>query len=652
MVLLMDRFHNVVFSPRARRPHHPLRLITNPKVTLFSQSHRRTGSFLGVLFTATGLIACGGGSPGNNGATNTGSENSPFLGAASEAGDTIAPVLLPVGGLLAPLTDAEFTSLPITEQFRIANRMAAVTYDGLPVDEFLDPTNSFSSVLPAADAFLPSRYQREAQTPLDSAERENLDLLILGAEESNTDEQGPALEARFVFDRERAAQLPLARIFTYPNSLDRLSQWMSWHLANTILFSPSAELESAGMTDVQNIIRRLDKAFLSDAPIRQIVFEHMRSQENWRRFRSPEDNTREMMEIYLGLEDMDAEVPAASKACQDLYLTDESDGYQLAYTDFPNGEAQTVLGQSVVSCDDFYRAVSEHERLLPVVTSVLVNYFFSTREPAFKQQVVAELVGSGASTFRELFLAIVFSSAYLLDTEVPKSFEENFLAMAKRIRWMPRRDLFRSLVSGNGGMRRAHMREMGWPAMTSKLGRSPVVPLDALSFANYHKALRENLLMDSYRWQTALGVREPEVPDPAPLPPPPDNASQQAIADYETVLQANQQIIDAMPESDRLTYFEEVSQYHLHLERHEQLIRFNLPEFIDYLFLSVVLRKALPEEREALTALFDEQGWLRIEVEGQYLNRWNRTDAARLVLDYLSRLPEIYYHRALEEEAA
>jgi len=608
-----------------------------------------------VLLIAQIVSACGGGSSAGTAIDVSATANVPSVGAAvagtesnATALDVGAAVVMPDSGPLVFLSDAEFNQLTAIDRYKIANRVAATFYTGVPVDEFLDPAVAFSRLLPTvSDNFL-SDYQQRLQMLLSAEQRVQVDLSILGTDELDTD-IGLTVEPKYRFDHERAAQLPLARIYEYPVSFDQLSQWMAWHLSNTILFSPSAELESAGMTDVQNIMRRLDKAILANESIQQIVFDHMRSQENWRRFRSPEDNTREMMEIYLGFEELDNEVPAASKACQDLYLTDDNDGYQLAYTDFPNGEAQTVLGQTIITCDDFYRVVANHENLLPIMARVLVGYFFSTRDRGFQQQAIEQLIAMEPHGFRELFLPIVFSRAYLMETEKPRSFEENFLSMAKRLRWQPHEDLFRGLVSGRGGLHRTHQQEMGWPAMTSKLGRPPTVPLDSLSFANYHKALREELLLDSYRWQFALGIREPDPPDPTPLTPPPEGATQQAITDYQTVLNNNQQIIDAMSESDRTQYLEDVQQYQRHQFRHEQVVRYNLPEFIDYLFLSVAMRKALPVETETLIGLFDQQDWLRIEVEGQYLNRWNRVDAARLTLDYLSRLPEVYYHQRFQE---
>ena len=42
-----------------------------------------------------------------------------------------------------------------------------------------------------------------------------------------------------------------------------------------------------------------------------------------------------------------------------------------------------------------------------------------------------------------------------------------------------------------------YMEGMGWATMKYKIGRLPEVALDGLSYANYHKAMRERVLMNS-----------------------------------------------------------------------------------------------------------------------------------------------------------
>ncbi|MGD9261293.1 MAG: hypothetical protein PVG44_12665, partial [Desulfobacterales bacterium] len=56
--------------------------------------------------------------------------------------------------------------------------------------------------------------------------------------------------------------------------------------------------------------------------------------------------------------------------------------------------------------------------------------------------------------------------------------------------------------------------------------------------------------------------------------------------------------------------------------------------FINYLFLSVVSRYAVQEELDELNAIIASRGY---DKEGKDLNK------AMIVLDYLSRLSELYY---------
>lgn len=544
---------------------------------------------------------------------------------------------------LEVLSDDAFNSLSPQMQYQVANKIHSTLFDGLPVHKFFDLDSGLYTPEPNG-VFLPSEARVKINEPLTQSEKLIIDQQILGSDEIPVPES-PFVESRFSFSRFRAQELPLARLYSYPLSRDKSSLWMAWHLANSILFSPATELDSVGMTDVQNILRRLDTAINNDTPISELVYEHMRSVENWRRFRSPEDNTREMLEIFLGLEDLDEQVPAASAACGDWYLTDESDGYQLSYTDYPNIETQTVLQKPVVSCDDFYRVVANHERLIPTMARTLVGFFFSSRSPEYHAKVVQQLVDLQPLSIRDLFMPILFSRSYLLESEKILGYEELFLSASRRMGWRPRADTFTGMVSGQGGMSRSFMGEMSWPAMSGKIGRSPVMPTDSLSFANYHKGFREDLVMRQWHWASELGIGEPEAPEPQPLPPPPEGASAEAISDYQTVLAFNNETIAGMTDQERADYEYDLQIYSAQSELHEQIKGFSLEEFIHYLFLTIVMREANSVEVETLIGLFDSNGYLRIEEEGAYLNRWSRVQAAVLVMDYLTRLPETYHHK-------
>ena len=585
-----------------------------------------------VCLTFIVLQSCGNGSE-------TGSDTiqNPQPGAAVDGSP-----MLPQSGVLTALNDQSADNMTNIERYQTINKVLATLYRGISVDEFFDLNAGLSPPIGRDNALTLAALYKQLTTRLTSDARDTADLHILGSDNTFIYSDFP-VEPAFTFSDQQAREIPLARIYAYPLSFDMLSQWISWHLSNSILFSPAAELDSVEMTDVQNVFRRLDRSIMSNIPISEVVFEHMRSLENWRRFRSPEDNTREMMEIFLGFEDLDEQVPAASKACQDLYLTSEREGYMLAYTDYANNESQTVLGQTVVSCDDFYSVVSNHENLIPTLAWTITTYFFADKSPDFRNSVVNQLVQSNPQTFPELFLPILFSKSYLMESERLKSFEEAFLATAQRINWKAPDSVFRGMASGRGGSGRTYMTEMGWPAMEGKLGRNAGVPTDSLSFANFHKALREELLTKDYLWKESFGLTEPTPPIPEPVAPLPQPSTQKERNEHEEATAAYLSALGKLTAQERHDYDKAIQTYRNDLQLHEKLKLFSVEELIDYLFLSVVERVALPIEKRKLMIIFDNEDFLREEDEGVYIKSWNRVSAASVVLDYLSRLPETYY---------
>ena len=183
------------------------------------------------------------------------------------------------------------------------------------MDAFFDLSAGLKSPVRKDQADTLSDIRMRLGQPLDTETRYRIDRLIEGDPDALDVNGDPEpLEPRYAFNNNRPKQMPLARITEYPLSKDMFSQWMALHLTNTILFSPAEEIDSADITDVQNLFRRLELAIKNDTSVRAIVSTHQRSVENWRRFRSPEDNTREMIEIYLGLFDRDDDVPKASTA--------------------------------------------------------------------------------------------------------------------------------------------------------------------------------------------------------------------------------------------------------------------------------------------------------------------------------------------------
>lgn len=571
------------------------------------------------------------------------------LSACTPSTPTIAgasPGASAASGFASPLSDATFDAMPVDDQYQLVNKLLGTLYGGVPVDEFytIEPGSYLQSR--RADAPTLASIRTSLQTSLDPEQRTLLDREIVGEDENGNERED--VDALFRFDSNRPKQMPLARIHHFPLSRDVFSQWMAWHLANTILFSPAEEIDSADITDVQNLFRRLDLSLSQGRRIREMVAVHQRSVQNWRRFRSPEDNTREMMEIYLGVFDNDAEVPLASQACQDLYLTDERDGYKLAYTDYPNSETVEVLDQYVINCHDFYDVVAGHPRLIPRIASVLVDYFFAGSSLEDRTALAQSITASNPQHFEDIFLAILFSEQYLLHTERPRSFEEAFLPTAKRLKWNPHPDVFRGMIGGRGSVSRADMNEMGWPSMTLKLGRVASIPLDSLSFGNYHKAMRESLLMNSDRWRMPLGLLGPSAPSPKPITPPETDASAREIASYESKFMEYNETLAAMSDQDRAAYDTGLAEYERESVLFNKIDDMDVAQLMDYLFLTIVQRRPNDVERADLIELYFGLGYLDDEFNNRFAHSNRIDDLALLTFDYLSRLPEGYYLNRLQ----
>ncbi len=549
-----------------------------------------------------------------------------------------------VKGYASALSNSEYDNLSALQKYQVTNKLLSTLYKGISIDEFFDVSQGMENLkLKQSSNFLRDIRVKLA-TDLDVETKTQKDLIIKGDPDALDITGAPQpIEPKYRFDSARPKQMPLARIYEYPPSRDGFSQWMALHLTNTILFSPAEEIDSADVTDVQNLFRRLDLSIMSGNSVRSIIASHQRSVENWRRFRSPEDNTREMIEIYLGLFDRDEDVPRASQACKDLYLTDEAAGYKLAFTDYPNTEPQLVLDVYVTNCNDFYDVVAAHPLVIPRVTSVLIDYFFANRSSEDRTKLVESIAKSDPQTFEDIFTAILFSREYLLNTERPKSFEENFLNTAAKVNWDAHKDIFYSMTTGRGSLRRTELAEMGWPTMSLKLGRLAGIPLDSLSFANYHKALRESLLLDKYRWGVPLGVIAPESPWPELPEPLADDADAEEQAQYREELASYNVDLATLTPVERLQYDQDLAEWEEKMVLYRKVEDLPIGQFVDYLFLSVADRKSSDVEKAGLVTIIDNNGYLKTIDNERFILPWYRDEIAQLVLDFISRLPEIYY---------
>jgi len=472
-------------------------------------------------------------------------------------------------GMAKSMSGDDYNALSNEQKYVVANKLMGTLYKGVPVNEFFDFSSGLLPLkLKKEEGFL-ANMQAKLSTPLDSKEKTDA---LTRLEDKNKE------TAKYSFDeREKPIQYPLAMLFEFPPSQDFFNRWVAYKLANSILFSPALEEDSANFSDIQGINYRLIKMMDEKKGIRDIVYTHLISQENWRRYRSPEDNVRAMIEVFLGIFDRDQDVPKGAIACQNWHLTDGNDQFQLVIGFNENAKVQTVLDTGVINCYDFYRVVSQHSLLIPRITTVLVGSFFMGFSDDKNTAIINAIVAANPQTFQDIFLMMLFSKEYLMNVERPKEFEETFFNIAARIYWSPARRSFPDFANPYENTFPT-MKNMGQAPLTYKLGRFPEIPQDAVAFGYYHKAVREQLLLDQKRDPFNAGDAgwKSDFTDPTKVP---------LVGD----------------------------------------------DYINYLFLSVISRQATAEELSVLKKLIVDQKF-----------QDNRDAKALIVLDYLSRLTETY----------
>lgn len=529
-------------------------------------------------------------------------------------------------GFAAPLSNSEYDALSAVEKYQVASKLMGAMYKGIPVDEFFDLSVGLTSPRISSDFENYIQGVRNAlNQDLSNEQVRSVQVSINGLDENNNPDPDRA-KYRFS-DSQRPKEEPLALIYEYPLSRHSFVAWMAHFLANTIMFSPAEEMESTNLQDVQNTYKRLVTGLTERSSVRQIIRSHLPSVQRWRVARTPENTGIEGFELYLGLFETKEDSVRVGTACKDLYLTDEDDGYELASTNFGNTEPQVILqedtnndgipdsgGFFITTCDDFYNVLSGHPLVMPRACEVIASYLMAERSLDDRLALCESIVSSGAVTFEDIFKGILFSREYLLNTERPKGFEEAFISTLDTLRWHPLNNsgevddqVWRNMATNS--FRRLYMRNMGWDTMTLKIGRTPDVPLDALSFANYHKAMREQLLIN-------------------------DSSFEGRIHNIDGT--------DILAEG--LFYTADTD---MNLIVKPEIAALTPTDFLHFLFLSVLQRQAGNAEANELLTIIGNNGHLENDNGQLSVREFRQDDIARIVFDYASRLPEFYYFKQI-----
>jgi len=393
--------------------------------------------------------------------------------------------------------------------------------------------------------------------------------------------------------------------FYVAKKLDRyfFDNWVAYTLTQTIMFSPAYELDSSHVPNISSVYNRLVTLLEDNTSMRFMTYIHMTSEDNWRRFRSPEDNGREMLEIFT-FDTNDSDVPIAATALQNWNLDRDYDTLVVGLNE--NTKPLSLFGTTIYNGYDFYREMVKSKAFTHGVVKRLVEFFFTDDTPAQVESITNSIVASNPQTWQGILKQIIFSKEYLLHTTRAKSAEEAFFSLAKKMEFQIRRYSIYNLKYALENMHQA--------AMKYKLGRLERVPLDTLSFAYYSKYMREEVL---------LRRSNPEYAD-----------------DYENW--SRQGWSESFIARDKFKTVTENPIATLH-------------NFINYLFQATIARDALPKEMQMFDSLMIEEkdgvknvvGHFdildyRLKDDGVRYGDIYKRYVAYTVLDYINRLQDVY----------
>ena len=430
--------------------------------------------WLSVLFISLILTNCGGGggSTGNTTATNNNGQSSSSdtineedeFSRSEYKGLTFYYKNMPSSEYkLTQLTDARYNQLNEANRLLVADKLLSTLFFGYPLPEIREKITSGSFIQSIKNGL-----------DVDQTDKELLENYIVDEDifsQSNYNEQ---------------VAVDILTRFYAMEKLDSyfIQNWTAYILTQTIMFSPAYELESTHTPNIARVYNRLVNMLEVESGMRYITYVHMMSEDNWRRFRSPEDNGREMMEIFT-LDMDDSHVPLAGQALKNWKLDRDSDTLVVSLNE--NRQPLSLFGTTIYNGDDFYREMAKSDLFTTGVTRRLVDFFFPNADLEKKIQITNTLVSSQPETWQDILLQIVFSEEYLLNSTRAKSAEELFFPLSKKMDFKHRRSTLHDFKYA--------LEEMHQASMKYKLGKLKRVPLDTLSFANYHKYIREDIAL-------------------------------------------------------------------------------------------------------------------------------------------------------------
>ncbi len=482
----------------------------------------------------------------------------------------------PAGYKLRQLSDSKFNGLSISDKRKVADKLLSTLFFGYPEPVLEEKIRS-------------GRFLCSVRRGL-AGEMNNMSRV----EDEIRDEE------KYYRDdndwRPYEVMDILARFYAMQYlDIHYLHHWIAYILTQTIMFSPAYELDSSHYPDIASVYNWLVRDMDDDIGMRYSTYMHMISTSNWRRFRSPEDNGREMLEIFTFDFD-DTHVPKAAKTLQNWFLDEDHDTLVIGLNS--NTVPQALFGTTVTTGFDFYRELVKYHGFTTGVVRRLVDFFFTDYDESAKQTIIDTIVSSKPETWQDILLQIVFSEEYLLHSSRAKSAEELFYSLVKKLEFKHYKHTFYYLNEA--------LNDMHQSSMKYKLGKLERTPLDTLSFAYYHKYIRERVMI-----RNVCGTHEETTYD-----------------DWNTYGWR-----PPLLGNDRFTYI---------MDNPDA----TLTSFISYLFNFMIFREPTSQElamfKDNMLRDNGDYEWsynFSVVEQGCYTRREN---AAEDILDYISRLSEFY----------
>ena len=437
---------------------------------------KRFFSYFFALMLTLLLLGCGGGGATGTG-SNTESSTTQNTNGNNTTNDEFSKTeykglvfyhknLPPSAYKLEQVDDAYFNTLNSAQKLQVANKLLNTLFFGYPLKELKRKIESGTFISDLQNGL-----------SVDSTDKEWLESYIL-----NDDIFRQYTKIYYLPE----VNTILARFYA-AKKLDRyfFNNWTAYILTQTILFSPAYELTNTHIPNISSVYNRLVNMLEVESGMRYITYVHMMSEDNWRRFRSPEDNGREMLEIYLQ-DDKDLHVPLAGQALKNWALSSDGDTLEVGLN--KNTKPINLFGKTIYTGEDFYRELVKSSAFTHGVTNRLVDFFFPNKTAQERANIANKIVSSKPETWQDILTQIIFSKEYLLNNYRAQSAEETFFSLAKKMNYRVKRDSILLL--------QRYLVNMNQASMKYKLGKIDRVPLDTLSFAYYNRYIRMYILLE------------------------------------------------------------------------------------------------------------------------------------------------------------